>query len=181
MRQSTIVLLRDRTPFRDFLRSNSSAHSHSWSHSVPTGERAEYVYRVPDDHMGGTFWYHPHHHGAGLAQVRALHYYITGTSTFNSTHNIYPVLPDDDPLLYSLWRTAQVGGGALGMIIVDDKPDHLPAVVAKLPELSLLIMHVSPRLLNRVVRNAERRCIQDSGTKAACSRQVPQSQTRATR
>jgi FtsP/CotA-like multicopper oxidase with cupredoxin domain len=29
----------------------------------------DYVYRMPADHMGGTLWYHPHHHGATHLQV----------------------------------------------------------------------------------------------------------------
>ncbi len=29
----------------------------------------DYVYAVPGDHMGGTLWYHPHHHGSTFLQV----------------------------------------------------------------------------------------------------------------
>ncbi len=29
----------------------------------------DYVYAVPADHMGGTLWYHPHHHGSTYLQV----------------------------------------------------------------------------------------------------------------
>lgn len=29
----------------------------------------DYVYAVPSDHMGGTLWYHPHHHGSTFLQV----------------------------------------------------------------------------------------------------------------
>jgi FtsP/CotA-like multicopper oxidase with cupredoxin domain len=29
----------------------------------------DYVYEVPDDHMGGTLWYHAHHHGSTYLQV----------------------------------------------------------------------------------------------------------------
>lgn len=29
----------------------------------------DYVYAVPSDHMGGTLWYHPHHHGSTYLQV----------------------------------------------------------------------------------------------------------------
>ncbi len=29
----------------------------------------DYVYAVPPDHMGGTLWYHPHHHGSTFLQV----------------------------------------------------------------------------------------------------------------
>jgi FtsP/CotA-like multicopper oxidase with cupredoxin domain len=33
------------------------------------GYCGDYVYQVPADHMGGTLWYHPHHHGATFLQV----------------------------------------------------------------------------------------------------------------
>lgn len=29
----------------------------------------DYAYDVPSDHMGGTLWYHPHHHGSTFLQV----------------------------------------------------------------------------------------------------------------
>jgi FtsP/CotA-like multicopper oxidase with cupredoxin domain len=32
---------------------------------------ADYVYEVPADHMGGTLWYHAHHHGSTYLQVAA--------------------------------------------------------------------------------------------------------------
>ena len=31
---------------------------------VGAGTTNKYVYHLPDNHMGGTFWYHPHHHGS---------------------------------------------------------------------------------------------------------------------
>lgn len=31
---------------------------------VEPGASYSYTYHIPDDHMGGTFWYHPHHHGS---------------------------------------------------------------------------------------------------------------------
>lgn len=33
------------------------------------GRGGDYVYDIPADHMGGTFWYHAHHHGSTLLQV----------------------------------------------------------------------------------------------------------------
>jgi len=33
------------------------------------GRGGDYVYDIPADHMGGTFWYHAHHHGATYLQV----------------------------------------------------------------------------------------------------------------
>ncbi|HEU4499853.1 MAG TPA: multicopper oxidase family protein, partial [Sphingomicrobium sp.] len=37
--------------------------------SIAPGERFRYEYDIPADHPAGTFWYHPHSHGAGFAQV----------------------------------------------------------------------------------------------------------------
>ncbi len=33
------------------------------------GFGGDYVYDIPADHMGGTFWYHAHHHGSTFLQV----------------------------------------------------------------------------------------------------------------
>ena len=33
------------------------------------GTGGDYVYDIPKDHMGGTFWYHAHHHGSTFLQV----------------------------------------------------------------------------------------------------------------
>jgi FtsP/CotA-like multicopper oxidase with cupredoxin domain len=33
------------------------------------GECGDYVYAIPGDHMGGTLWYHAHHHGSTWLQV----------------------------------------------------------------------------------------------------------------
>ncbi|HEU5058288.1 MAG TPA: multicopper oxidase family protein [Kofleriaceae bacterium] len=36
---------------------------------VEGGYGADYVYDIPADHMGGTYWYHAHHHGSTFLQV----------------------------------------------------------------------------------------------------------------
>ena len=36
---------------------------------VLPGETYEYTYDIPKDHMGGTFWYHPHYHGSTAMHV----------------------------------------------------------------------------------------------------------------
>ena len=33
------------------------------------GFGGDYIYDIPSDHMGGTYWYHAHHHGATFLQV----------------------------------------------------------------------------------------------------------------
>lgn len=35
------------------------------------GECGDYMYIIPSDHMGGTHWYHPHHHGSTWIQAAA--------------------------------------------------------------------------------------------------------------
>ena len=37
--------------------------------SIAPGSSHQYQYEVPADHPAGTFWYHPHAHGAGFVQV----------------------------------------------------------------------------------------------------------------
>jgi FtsP/CotA-like multicopper oxidase with cupredoxin domain len=37
--------------------------------SIAPGEQFRYAYDIPADHPAGTFWYHPHRHGAGFGQV----------------------------------------------------------------------------------------------------------------
>jgi FtsP/CotA-like multicopper oxidase with cupredoxin domain len=36
---------------------------------VEGGYGADYVYDIPAEHMGGTYWYHAHHHGSTFLQV----------------------------------------------------------------------------------------------------------------
>ena len=36
---------------------------------VAPGETYTYVYNIPPDHAGGTFWYHPHRHGSTAGQA----------------------------------------------------------------------------------------------------------------
>jgi FtsP/CotA-like multicopper oxidase with cupredoxin domain len=37
--------------------------------SIRPGERFQYEFDIAADHPAGTFWYHPHQHGAGVVQV----------------------------------------------------------------------------------------------------------------
>jgi FtsP/CotA-like multicopper oxidase with cupredoxin domain len=59
--------------FRDFDVTNLHTHGLHISGEAPgdsiftevaPGSSNTYVYQIPEDHMGGTFWYHPHHHGS---------------------------------------------------------------------------------------------------------------------
>ena len=72
---------------------------------IQGGYCGDYVYEIGPDHMGGTNWYHPHHHG-------------------------------------STWL--QVAGGALGMLIVDDSGDGIPAGVAAMNERLLAVGFIEP-------------------------------------
>ena len=36
---------------------------------VKPGKTHPYEYHIPKDHMGGTFWYHPHYHGSTAMHV----------------------------------------------------------------------------------------------------------------
>jgi len=46
-----------------------SGHSDNVLVSVHPGEQFQYEYDIPADHPAGTFWYHPHQHGAGYVQL----------------------------------------------------------------------------------------------------------------
>ena len=37
--------------------------------SMPPGRVYDIEIAMPDDHTGGTYWYHPHHHGCADAQI----------------------------------------------------------------------------------------------------------------
>ena len=39
------------------------------SRSFEGGYGGDFVYDIPENHMGGTYWYHAHHHGATFLQV----------------------------------------------------------------------------------------------------------------
>ena len=73
--------------------------------SFEGGRGGDFVYDIPADHMGGTFWYHAHHHGA---------------------------------------TTLQVSGGMMGMIVIDDSNDNIPAPVAAMEEKLLQMAKIDP-------------------------------------
>ena len=75
-----------------------------FSYAMP-GETMIYKYEIPCDHMGGTYWYHSHMHGA---------------------------------------TTLQVGGGALGMLVIrDGEEDGLPSAISEMEEKFLILHHLS--------------------------------------
>jgi FtsP/CotA-like multicopper oxidase with cupredoxin domain len=82
---------------------SSAAPSDDVFIELAPGESYEYVYSLPSFHMGGTHWYHPHHHGS---------------------------------------TALQAGGGACGMIIVEDADDEVPPELASLIEVPLVLTHV---------------------------------------
>lgn len=46
-----------------------SGHSDNVMVTIRPGQGFQYDYEIPADHPAGTFWYHPHLHGAGFVQV----------------------------------------------------------------------------------------------------------------
>uniref|UniRef100_A0A6U7UT21 Plastocyanin-like domain-containing protein n=1 Tax=Eutreptiella gymnastica TaxID=73025 RepID=A0A6U7UT21_9EUGL len=76
------------------------------------GEEYQYEYQIPKDHLPGTHWYHPHHHGS-----TALH----------------------------------VGGGAFGVLIVQDPAGTLPAEVEAMGMGQVLCFsHMGTRALTEI-------------------------------
>ena len=96
---------------------------------VAPGETYTYQYQLPASHMGGTFWYHPHHHGS-----TAVH----------------------------------AGGGAVGMIIVNDPPGSIPDDIANLEEVLLIMAHINMPELTTVAQEFEANCQNLGGSAAQC-------------
>jgi FtsP/CotA-like multicopper oxidase with cupredoxin domain len=68
----------DENEFKDPNISNIHTHGLHVSGETPAddvtrvingGFCGDYVYEIPSDHMGGSLWYHPHHHGSAFLQV----------------------------------------------------------------------------------------------------------------
>ena len=71
-------LVEDHNVFKDPNVTNVHTHGVHISGETPAddvtrffegGFGGDYVYEIPADHMGGTFWYHAHHHGSTFLQV----------------------------------------------------------------------------------------------------------------
>lgn len=64
--------------------------------------------------------------------------------------------------------TLQVGGGALGMLIIDDPPGLLPPAVAALDEHHLVITDIRPASLKNVARRYDAACREAGGSVESC-------------
>ena len=102
---------------------------------VPPGDSREYIYDIPNDHMGGTFWYHPHAHGADAEQA---------------------------------------GGGAFGMLIVEDSPlSELPPAIASLEEITLALVGLNMPALAGFAEDYVENCLEQPGcTAATCANPI---------
>ena len=74
--------------------------------------------------MGGTYWYHAHFHGSNGENRLIVHFYNIYLCTFNHLHRYIAV---------------QVGGGAVGLLIVNDLAGDIPEAVANMPEVLMMI------------------------------------------
>jgi L-ascorbate oxidase len=77
-----------------------SGHSDNVLMSIHPGEQFRYEYKIPIDHPAGTFWYHPHQHGAGFVQLgsgMAGALIVTGSRlpTANSPGDVDVLLKDE--------------------------------------------------------------------------------------
>jgi FtsP/CotA-like multicopper oxidase with cupredoxin domain len=100
---------------------------------VHPGESRTYTYHVPDSHMPGTHWYHPHQHGS---------------------------------------TAVQAGGGASGLLIVDDPPGYLPPQIEALEEMQFLLLHMAMPELTAIAKQAEVSCQEIGGTVEQCKDDV---------
>jgi len=71
--------------------------------AVGPGTTYDYEIELPADHMGGTFFYHPHAHGS---------------------------------------TTMQAGGGAAGVLIVEDADGEVPPEIAAMEDKVMLMQHI---------------------------------------
>ncbi|KAL1520610.1 hypothetical protein AB1Y20_022184 [Prymnesium parvum] len=97
--------------------------------SILPGQTYDYTFEIPKNHQGGTFWYHPHHHGA-----TALH----------------------------------TGGGAAGLLIVDDAPNTLPPEVAELENINLMLSHIKSATLKLIAGTYVQNCLNEGGSATDC-------------
>jgi FtsP/CotA-like multicopper oxidase with cupredoxin domain len=92
---------------------------------VSPGSSKLYEFSIPDNHMGGTHWYHPHvHHNTAL----------------------------------------QVGGGAAGVLIVDDPIGYLPDVYSSMVEKILFISGHNLVTLQDIAQDAQSGILEDAQT-----------------
>ena len=96
---------------------------------VAAGQSYTYTYVIPANHMGGTFWYHPHHHGS---------------------------------------TAIQAGGGACGMIIVEDPAGFLPTELSSMEERVFVMQHLNMPELATISQEYETNCQGAGGTAAQC-------------
>jgi len=95
--------------------------------SVSPGSSNQFQFSIPDYHMGGTHWYHPHlHHATAL----------------------------------------QAGGGAAGVIIVEDPVGYLPEVYSSMVEKILFISGHNLVTLQEIAEDAQSNVLEDAVTKA---------------
>ena len=96
---------------------------------VAAGASYTYTYDLPSNHMGGTFWYHPHHHGS-----TAIH----------------------------------VGGGAAGVLVVEDPAGSVPSWLSSMEERLLFMQHINMPELTLISQEYESNCVAAGGTDAQC-------------
>mmetsp|Transcript_52177 Transcript_52177/g.111064 ORF Transcript_52177/g.111064 Transcript_52177/m.111064 type:complete len:671 (-) Transcript_52177:314-2326(-) len=73
--------------------------------TLHSGEEHLYEIQIPENHMGGTHWYHPHIHHA---------------------------------------TASQAGGGAHGVIVIEDPAGSVPQVVEDMPHMVMMLSLVNP-------------------------------------
>lgn len=79
------------------------------------GFGGDYVYDIPADHMGGTFWYHAHHHGSTFLQVSsgALGLIIIDDSSDGIPENVATMQEQALAISYLDTSVAGTGGDTL--------------------------------------------------------------------
>ena len=72
--------------------------------AILPGETYDYEYRLPADHLGGTHWYHPHHHGStgGHVDGGASGMIIVEDDTSDNLPTVYSSMPEHVILLTAI-------------------------------------------------------------------------------
>mmetsp|Transcript_12238 Transcript_12238/g.22646 ORF Transcript_12238/g.22646 Transcript_12238/m.22646 type:complete len:629 (+) Transcript_12238:46-1932(+) len=100
-----------------------SYHSDDIFADVQPGQTAQFEFHIPESHMPGTHWYHPHHHHA---------------------------------------TALQAGGGAAGVLIVNDPDGYLPSAYSEMEEKVLFLSAHNLGRLQQMARESDSSLLEDA-------------------
>eukprot|EP00965_Chrysotila_dentata_P011221 365562-Pleurochrysis_carterae.AAC.1 len=108
---------------------------------IEAGADQEYVFEVSKVHMPGTHWCATTHL---LRSPVSYHPHFHGSTALHT------------------------GGGAAGMLIIDDPPGYLPQEIENLQEFVMVILHVNSELMKVYSGMYEANCLRSGGSSIDC-------------